>query len=194
MAVCTPWIEVWRSSTICEIATFMTLVSSTITNCAEASIARGTHLRIVSARSRRQGVAAGRDPEQRADTVADARGYQRRRRRSGMAGRDAHAQDAGAAVEAQRRIQLHGLAVDPGGHRLIRFDLEDRRGPLAPQPRRMPFAVFPRSARDRHPEPALVDPRPCAGCNGATQPVAVVGDEDCRSVFVIVAAGARPMQ
>src|SRR3954451_1553102 len=46
IAVCTPWIVVWRSLTICEIATFMTLVSSTITNWAEASMMRGIHLRI----------------------------------------------------------------------------------------------------------------------------------------------------
>jgi hypothetical protein len=36
-----------RSSTICEIATFMTLVSSTITNCAEASMMSGIHFRTV---------------------------------------------------------------------------------------------------------------------------------------------------
>ena len=51
IAVCTPWIVVWRSWTICEIATFMTLVSSTITNWAEASIASGIHLRTVDRHS-----------------------------------------------------------------------------------------------------------------------------------------------
>ena len=45
IAVCTPWIVVSRSSTICEIATFITLVSSTITNWAEARISMGIHLR-----------------------------------------------------------------------------------------------------------------------------------------------------
>src|SRR5947209_8474 len=105
MAVWTPWIEVCRSSTICEIATFMTLVSSTITNCADASIAMGIHLRTVSARSRRQGVLAGRYPEQRADPVTDAGRYQRRRGRSRVPGRDSHPQDTGAAVEAQRGVQ-----------------------------------------------------------------------------------------
>ena len=45
IAVCTPWIVVSRSSTICEIATFMTLESSTITNCAEAKMIIGSHLR-----------------------------------------------------------------------------------------------------------------------------------------------------
>ena len=45
IAVCTPWIVVSRSSTICEIATFITLVSSTITNWAEARISIGIHLR-----------------------------------------------------------------------------------------------------------------------------------------------------
>ena len=46
IAVCTPWIVVSRSSTICEIATFMTLESSTMTNCAEAKMIIGSHLRI----------------------------------------------------------------------------------------------------------------------------------------------------
>ncbi len=46
IAVCTPWIVVSRSSTICEIATFMTLVSSTMTNWAEASMMRGIHFRM----------------------------------------------------------------------------------------------------------------------------------------------------
>ena len=38
----TPWIVVSRSATICEIDTFMTLLSSTITNCADARIAIGS--------------------------------------------------------------------------------------------------------------------------------------------------------
>ena len=38
----TPWIVVSRSATICEIDTFMTLLSSTITNCADAKIAIGS--------------------------------------------------------------------------------------------------------------------------------------------------------
>src|SRR3954447_780662 len=41
MASWTPWMFVWRSSTICEIDTFMTLLSSTITNCAAPKIAIG---------------------------------------------------------------------------------------------------------------------------------------------------------
>ena len=45
IAVCTPWIVVSRSSTICEIATFMTLESSTMTNWAEARMSMGSHLR-----------------------------------------------------------------------------------------------------------------------------------------------------
>ncbi len=39
----TPWIVVSRSATICEIDTFMTLLSSTITNCAEARMPSGSH-------------------------------------------------------------------------------------------------------------------------------------------------------
>ena len=46
IAVCTPWIVVSRSSTICEIATFITLESSTMTNWAEARMIIGSHLRI----------------------------------------------------------------------------------------------------------------------------------------------------
>ncbi len=46
IAVWTPWIDVSRSSTICEIATFMTLESSTMMNCADARITIGSHLRI----------------------------------------------------------------------------------------------------------------------------------------------------
>jgi hypothetical protein len=38
----TPWIVVSRSATICEIDTFMALLSSTITNCADAKIAIGS--------------------------------------------------------------------------------------------------------------------------------------------------------
>ena len=46
IAVWTPWIVVSRSSTICEIATFMTLESSTMTNCAAARMSIGIHLRM----------------------------------------------------------------------------------------------------------------------------------------------------
>src|SRR3954469_2116276 len=42
MASCTPWMVVSRSATICEIDTFMTLLSSTITNCAEARTVIGS--------------------------------------------------------------------------------------------------------------------------------------------------------
>src|SRR3954471_19451817 len=38
----TPWIVVSRSLTICEIDTFMTLLSSTITNCAAARMTIGS--------------------------------------------------------------------------------------------------------------------------------------------------------
>ena len=50
IAVWTPWIEVSRSSTICEIATFITLESSTITNCAAESMNIGIHLRTAGRR------------------------------------------------------------------------------------------------------------------------------------------------
>src|SRR6185436_10596037 len=42
IASCTPWMVVSRSSTICEIDTFMTLLSRTITNWAEAKMAIGS--------------------------------------------------------------------------------------------------------------------------------------------------------
>ncbi len=42
----TPVTVVSRSSTICEIETFITLESSTITNCAAARIMRGSQRRI----------------------------------------------------------------------------------------------------------------------------------------------------
>jgi hypothetical protein len=38
IAVCSPSTVVFRSATICEIDTFMTVVSSTMTNCAAESI------------------------------------------------------------------------------------------------------------------------------------------------------------
>src|SRR5262245_42248097 len=48
MASWTPWMVVSRSATICEIDTFMTLLSSTITNCAAARIVIGSQLRIAA--------------------------------------------------------------------------------------------------------------------------------------------------
>ncbi len=48
IAVCTPVIVVSRSSTISEIATFITLESSTMTNCAEARMIIGSHLRMAA--------------------------------------------------------------------------------------------------------------------------------------------------
>ena len=46
IAACTPWIEVLRSAVIWEIETFITLVSSVITNWPEARMMIGIHLRI----------------------------------------------------------------------------------------------------------------------------------------------------
>ena len=46
IALCTPVTVVFRSATICEIETFITLESSTMMNCADARIASGSHLRI----------------------------------------------------------------------------------------------------------------------------------------------------
>ena len=47
MAACTPWIEVLRSAVIWEIETFITLVSSVMTNWPEARMMMGIHLRMV---------------------------------------------------------------------------------------------------------------------------------------------------
>ena len=44
----TPWIVVFRSATICEIDTFMTLLSSTITNCAALRMISGSMLAFFS--------------------------------------------------------------------------------------------------------------------------------------------------
>src|SRR3954449_8925595 len=46
IAAWTPWIEVLRSAVICEIETFITLVSSVMTNWPEARMTIGIHLRI----------------------------------------------------------------------------------------------------------------------------------------------------
>ena len=45
IAPCTPVTVVFRSATICEIETFITLESSTITNWADARITRGSQRR-----------------------------------------------------------------------------------------------------------------------------------------------------
>ena len=46
IALCTPVTVVLRSSTICEIETFITLESSTMMNWADARMINGSHLRI----------------------------------------------------------------------------------------------------------------------------------------------------
>src|SRR3954462_14161731 len=46
IAACTPWIEVLRSAVIWEIETFITLVSSVMTNWPEARMMMGIHLRM----------------------------------------------------------------------------------------------------------------------------------------------------
>ena len=45
IALCTPVTVVFRSATICEIETFITLESSTMMNWADARIISGSHLR-----------------------------------------------------------------------------------------------------------------------------------------------------
>ena len=45
IALCTPVTVVFRSATICEIETFITLESSTMMNWAAARIVSGSHLR-----------------------------------------------------------------------------------------------------------------------------------------------------
>ena len=46
IALCTPVTVVFRSATICEIETFITLESSTMMNWADARMTSGSHLRI----------------------------------------------------------------------------------------------------------------------------------------------------
>ena len=78
IAVCTPWIVVSRSSTICEIATFMTLESSTMMNWADARMSHGqplAHERPTLSRRygvRRQGHIEGGPMPARATIVAAA--------------------------------------------------------------------------------------------------------------------------
>ena len=45
IALCTPVTVVFRSATICEIETFITLESSTMMNWADARMISGSHLR-----------------------------------------------------------------------------------------------------------------------------------------------------
>ena len=48
MASWTPWTVVWRSATICEIDTFITLLSRTMMNWAAARIAIGPQLALAA--------------------------------------------------------------------------------------------------------------------------------------------------
>src|SRR5690242_548817 len=94
-----------RSATICEIDTFMTLLSSTITNCADARMAMGSHLRIgeVSPFARTR---PGAHPTPGTATVShDALTVPGRRR--GQLPRPA---SAGALVGALPDSARHGLA------------------------------------------------------------------------------------
>ena len=78
IAVCTPWIDVSRSSTIWEIATFMTLESSTMMNWAEAKISMGSHLRTAASPSPLPKRAAMRRPTCRLESLAYKRGQRMR--------------------------------------------------------------------------------------------------------------------
>src|SRR3954451_19639308 len=106
-----------------------------------------------------------------------------------MPARDAHAQDAGADVEAQGWIQHGRLAVDPGRNGMGGVDLERRRRPLPPWALRQAAVLA--AARGRSgagdPEAPAVDARPRARADRAPQPVAVVRDEDGRTRGVLVA-------
>jgi hypothetical protein len=47
-----------------------------------------------------------------------------------MLGRDPNAKGPWQRSKAQRRFELHSLAVDPGSHGPVGSDLERRRGPF----------------------------------------------------------------
>ena len=66
IALCTPVTVVFRSATICEIETFITLESSTMMNWADARMISGSHLRI----ARLSGPATSQERRQRAPEPA----------------------------------------------------------------------------------------------------------------------------
>src|SRR3954469_22085743 len=118
IASCTPWIVVSRSSTIREIDTFMTLLSSTITNCAAASTAMGSQ--VGDDRASGCAAAAGRA------TVMAAAGSRPDARRPGAPA------DLALHVDAALDLVVGRLAQDPVGQRAgVRDDQDDdapRRG------------------------------------------------------------------
>ena len=101
-----------------------------------------------------------------------------RRRRAGVPARDAHAQDAVANAEAQRRVQQRRLAVDARRHRAVGVDLERRRRPLAPRPPRPLAAAVRRRAHAATPSTPSSMPRARARADRAPEAVAVVRDQD----------------
>ena len=74
--------------------------------------------------------------------------------RSQVVVRDPYSQRARVDAESQRRLQLRGLAIDPGWHRPLAAHLKARSAPLAPQPP-------PRAGRAHygHTEQRVVDAR-----------------------------------
>ena len=85
-----------------------------------------------------------------------------------MVGCDAHAEDRGSDVKAQRRVEHQRLAVDAGRDGAVGVDLEARGGPLAPWPLHQTAALGAPGGRpeDGDPEQAVIDPWPCAGSDG----------------------------
>src|SRR4029077_15110617 len=95
--------------------------------------------------------------------------------------------------EAQRRVQSNGLAVDARGDRAVCVNLELGRGPLSPGTLDQTQASG-RRGGNGDPQQLVVDPRPGARPDRATEAVAIVGDEVRRTGGVLMPSGPGPAQ
>ena len=100
-------------------------------------------------------------------------------------------QRAGQAAEAQRRLELGGLAVDPRVHRPVGLHLELRGAPLPPGQVR---AVVALGIEHRHPEQAGLEGRPGARAHRVAEPVAAVGDQHRRAGRGLAGRGIGPAE
>lgn len=106
---------------------------------------------------------------------------------------DVYPEDSGPNAKVQGRIQDERLAVDAGGHGLVRIDLEGRGGPCAQRALRTAVLAAP-GGRTNHndPEQAIVDARACAGADRVAEPVLVVGDQHHSAGVMFVSARPGP--
>src|SRR6266545_962012 len=130
----------------------------------------------------------GGDAGQSADRRPRSVGCEGRGRGAPMAAGDAAAQGGRADAEAQRRLEDEPLAVDAGGHRGMRVDLERRGGP---RPR---WRLATRRAQHGDAEDAVIEVRSHAGSRWTFEPVAVVRHDDRGAALVFVAVWAAPPQ